>query len=157
MSRNLSATALQALYAQETGEVFLVLLTLTSPQMGSPIRVVNNTEDVVSNGNTFVKFPFDITFPDEGEDRAPVAQLRIDNIDRQIVQAVRDTTDVIKVTIEWIRAADPDTIEVSFPDFELTDVQYDELHVRGRLTLDSFLEEPFPADTFNPGGFPGMF
>lgn len=157
MSRDLTTTTRQAFYSQETGEAFLILLTFEESSLPEPIRVVNNPTDIVSGGDIYQAFPFEITLPDEGEDRAPTARLRIDNVDRSIVQAVRNAVDPIIVTMEIIRADDPDTIEVSFPDFELREVTYDALIVEGRLLLKSLRRRQYPADTFSPSGFPGLF
>ena len=63
MPRTLSNTARRALYAQETGEVFLLLLVISHPSLPAPIRVVNNSEDVVSGGFTYQRFPFELALP----------------------------------------------------------------------------------------------
>jgi hypothetical protein len=157
MSRNVSATARQAVYEAETGEAFLILLTLEHVDLSAPIRVSSDGVDTVSNGNTFTAFPFRLCLPEDSDERPPRAKLQIDNVDRQIVLAVRSVTGPISVKMEIVLASDPDTVEASFPDFELRDVSYDALVVEGELSLESFLREPFPAGRFTPGDFAGIF
>jgi len=157
MSRNLSLTAKQALNASETAEAFLILLTIDHADLTQPIRVSSDGVDTTSQSNTFVAFPFDLTLPDDMDNQAPRARLTIDNIDRQIVQAIRDIGGAPSVKIEIVRAADPDTIEASFPDFKLENVSYDAMTVQGELTLEDFTAEPFPARVFSPADFPGLF
>ena len=144
-------------FAQDTDEVWLVLITIDHDDLAQPIRVVNNTEDITSNGETFVGFPFDITLPDAREDAPPRARLVIDNVSREIAQAVRTITSAPTVTIEVVRAGDPDTVEQSWPFFKLRNVKWDVAQVSGDLTLEDFTREPYPAGIFSPASFPGLF
>lgn len=157
MSRDVSLSLRAAVNAPETDEVFLVLLTVDHAGLAQPIRVTSDAVDTMSRGETFVAFPFELTLPEDGEDRPPRARLRIDNVDRQIVKAVRSIASAPTVLMEIVRAAEPDTVEAVFPDFRLRDVIYDALTVEGELTLESFLAEPYPAATFSPADFPGLF
>ena len=157
MSRSITTTARQATYDAETSEAFLILLTLTHPDLAGPIRVVNNGVDVVSGGDTFIAFPFRLSLPTDSDERPPRARLSIDNVDRQIVTAVRQVSGPIGVLMEIVLASDPDTIEASFPDFELTEVRYDALVVEGDLGIEAFVREPFPGDRFTPSGYLGLF
>jgi len=75
MPRTLSNAALASMNAQATGEVWLVLLTLSHPTLATPIRLVNNNEDVVSRGSTFLAFPFEVELPGEDPDQPPKAML----------------------------------------------------------------------------------
>ena len=86
--------------------------------------MVNNTVAVVSGGETYSAFPFEISLPSQLEDAPPRARIRIDNISREIGQAIRDMTSAADVTIEVVRADDPDTIEVSWPQMRLTNARY---------------------------------
>lgn len=157
MSRNLSSGAIAALNAQETDEAFLVLLTIDHDDFSVPIRVCSDAVDVTSRSNSYVSFPFDLVLPDDTDNQSPRARLTIDNVDRQVVQAIRQIDTAPSVLIEIIRAADPDTVEASFPDFIMTDISYDALTVSGELTLEDFTAEPFPAGVFSPAEFPALF
>ena len=157
MSRAVSVTLKSAVNAPETGEAFLVLVTIDHADLAAAIRVTSDGVDTVSNGNTFVAFPFEISLPDSRVEGAPRAKLTIDNVDRQIVQAVRDISTAADVTVDVVLASDPDTVEASFPDFKLRDVTFDALTVTGELTVEHFAGEPYPAAIFSPANFPGLF
>lgn len=152
-----SNTFKQAAFLQETDDVFLVLLTIDHTDINPPIRVVNNNEDITSNGNVFVAYPFDIQLPDSMEDSPPRARLVIDNISREIAQAIRNISTPATVLIEIIRAADPDTIEMTFATFNLKNVKWDVFKVSGDLVMENMEIEPFPAGQFSPAYFPGLF
>lgn len=157
MSREISGPSLSAVLAQETGEAFLVLLTLDHPDLGQPIRVTSGGANLASGGHQYIAYPFDLTLPDEVQDRPPRARLVIDNVTREIVQGLRAIQSPVSVTIEIVRAADPDTIEVSYGGFVLRSVAYDALTVAGELVVDDFATEPYPAGRFVPSLFPGLF
>ena len=157
MPRSVSATLKQAAFAQETGEAVLELVTLDHPDLGGPLRMVNNLTDVVSRGNTFVAFPFMLTLPAEDEDRAGEARLTIDNVSGEIAAALRSISSPATVTLEVVLASSPDTVEASAPDYQLRDVTIDVGQVSGRLTLEDFESEPYPAGRMSPLRFPGLF
>ena len=155
MSRTLSADTLAALYAQATDECFLLLLTLTLGS--STYRFVNNTEDVVSDGDTYAAFPFKITLPTEEAQQLPRVELVCDNVSQELVAAIRSISSPPTVVLEVIRAADPDTIEAGPFEFQWHGAQYDALLIRAQLGFEPLLSEPFPAARFTPSKFPGLF
>ena len=157
MSRILSGPAQQALFAQETGDAFIVLLTISHDALAEPIRVTSDEVIAVSDGESFVPFPFDLVLPTDIDSKSYRAKLVIDNIDRSIVQAVRSLATAPSVLIQIVRAATPDVIEAQFVDFTLTNVTYDSWRVQGDLTVEDFTAEPYPATLFSPGLFPGLF
>ena len=157
MSRSLSAASLQALYAPETAEAFLILLTLSHAQLATSIRVTSNTQDVSSRGQLFLAYPFDLSLPDDQDRRPPRARLKIDNIDRQIMLSVRQLNTAPNVLMEIIRAASPDIVEAKFQDFRLVNVTYDSQIIEADLTIEDFTAEPFPSASFSPSLFPALF
>lgn len=157
MARTLSGPAVRAVMAQDTAEVFLLLLTIAHATLADDIRLVCNTVDIVSRGQTYIGLPFEITLPSEQEDRVPQMRLRVDNVNREIVQAVRTMTSPATVTVEVILASSLDTVEASFAGFTLRAVTYDALVVEGTLALEDVLSEPYPEGTFTPNLFPAIF
>lgn len=143
-------------FAADTGDVWLVLVTIEHDDLSAPIRVVNDTVNLTSRGDLFTAFPFDVTLPDSREDAPPRARLVIDNASREIAQAVRSIGGAPTVTLEVVRAADPDTVEISWPFFSLRDVKWNVGSVSGELVVEDFTSEPYPAGVFSPASFPGL-
>ena len=153
----ISSGARQDLFDQETGEAFIILLTLSHVDLSIPIRVCNNGVNIISNGDTYFALPFEISLPsDEGGD-IPRAVVRIDNVNRAMVIAIRSISTSPTVQMDIIRASAPNVLEVSFPDFIFTGISYDAFTISGDLTLENFLLEPYPAGVFDPSRFPGGF
>lgn len=166
MGRTLSLNMKRAIFSQETGEVVVCLLKLDHADLAAPLRLSSDpTIELSSGGRGTVHLgadyhflPFDITLPDELEDRPPTARLSVDNVDRQIVQAVRSVSSgPIDVELRIVLASDPDTIEVGPMSFKARNVEYDESRVSATLAFEDVLSEPFPAQLITPNNFPGLF
>lgn len=155
--RALTPAAVRALTAQETGEVFLMLVTIAHPNLTPTLYFVNDTVDLVSRGNTFLGWPFQLALPEEREDSLPTVQLQIDNVDRQIMQGIRALTTAPTVTLEVVLASSPDTVEAGGFNFTLRGVDYDALVITGTLAPEDILNEPAVWQTFSPANFPGLF
>ena len=146
-----------AVFAQETGEAFLTLLTIDHDDLADPIRLSSDGVDTTSNGETFVAFPFRFVAPPMAPDKDPFARLEVDNVSREIIEAVRGLSSAPTIDVDMVRASDPDTVEASFPQFLLNDITYDRTVVSGTLVVEILSAEPFPAHAFMPSGFPGLF
>ena len=157
MSRSVSSIFRSAVFSQETDEVFLLLLTIDHDDLAEPIRVSSDAVDTVSRGNTFVAYAFDLTLADDTDDGPQQMRISIDNVDRMIVEAVREISSPPDVTVEVVLHSDPDTVEVSFDGFTLTDVSYDVFTVSGTISTQSYLNEPYPGGSVLPSNFPGAF
>ena len=155
--QRLPQTFRQAVFASETDEVVLPLLTISHPDLGDDIRVVNNWEDIYSRGMRFVKMPFEVILPDESDDRPPRAQLRIQNVTREIVEHIRTVDTAVSVKIEIIMASTPDEPEATFSGLQLGQVEADAFFISGDLTVADLTTESYPARNFSPASFPGIF
>ena len=112
----------------------------------------------ISGGNTYLPFPFRITLPDESDEAPPRVTLSIDNIDRQIVEAVRSVDgDPISVSMSVVMASTPNTVEAGPINLSLRSVTYDAMVVEGQLQHEDILLDAFPGDDFTPANFPGLF
>lgn len=166
--RTLSLTMRQAMAAQETGQVVIVLLTISHPIMGgASFRVSSDPTQkfsdapleygTISRGNSFIFLPFSITLPDDASERAPATQIQIENVTRQLVELIRSVSSRATVRIELVLASSPNIVEVAFPQFDLGSVSYNADTVTLELTMDSMTSEPYPSGTFDPSSFPALF
>ena len=155
--RSTSLTFREAIYSQQTNEVFIVLVEIDHDDFASPIRVCNNSEDITSNGNVYVAYPFQIELPSDEDGDIPQAQLVIDNVDRSLTEAIRSIQSPPTVRIMVVLVSDPDTVEIDLPGFVFTNISYDVMTITGIISIENFLNEPFPGDIFTPTQFPGLF
>ena len=159
MSRSLSTAAKNAIFAQETSSAFLLTLTIDHDDLDDPLRFVNDNQDITFDGDVYTAYPFLIDLPaDTGEEISRVT-LTIDNVDRQIVETIRELTTAPSVDLEVLHQpyGGSATKEAGPFSFTLKDSVYDVLVVTGTLSYEDILDEPFPGDTFSPPDFPGLF
>lgn len=156
MARNLSTAATTSINAQSTEEVWLTLLTIDSPELTVPLRFVNNNESLVSRGDVYLAFPFDLEFPGQDEENPGEARLTIDNIDRSIVNFIRTIFTPPSVSIEVVLASSPSTVEAGFYNMTLRNVTYDAKAVSGLLKFEDIVVEPVTY-AMTPERFPGQF
>ena len=139
------------------GEVFLDLLTITHPTLGSPIRLVNNTSNVVSRGHVFTKSAFNFTPPAQVEDGEPTAMIEIENVSRIIEEVLSGLTSEPTVTGEVVLARSPDSVQIGPFELPLSSAELTQHSIR--LTLgyaNPLLLRVFPNVRYNSSDFPGL-
>ena len=166
MSRSLSTAARGAMFAQQTSEVFIVLLTISHSSFDDDIRVASDSYEVlpvagsrgvISRGDEYVFIPFDITLPQQDDSGVSKATLSVDNVGRELMAAIRAADSAVTVKIEVILASDVDTVEISLDDLRLDSVKYNAFTVSGDVSMDYYDLEPCPKQRFTPSDFPGVF
>ncbi len=156
MSNTLSAELLAQLYAQESNDPFLTLVTLSHDSFDD-IRLVNNTENIISNGLEFIAFPMRITLPkDDGETLREVA-IEFDNVGLELIEEIRTVTDFIDVSLQMVLASIPDEIQFSFNELKIQSITYNSKRVSAKLFMDSFLNTEISGEKYTPLIFPGLF
>jgi hypothetical protein len=152
----LSSIAITEISAQECETAWLVLLTISHPDLPVPIRVTSDAVATTSSGNVYTAFPFDITLPEDIEGRAPQARLSIDNTSQEIIAALRGLITPPTISIYIVRADAPDIIERQWSGLEWRTSQYNLGIITGTLTVEDLSTEEFPYVTFD-GRFKGLF
>lgn len=160
MPRVLSTALRSATLAQNTDEAVIMLLRIDHASLGNfAYRLCGDLVPLVSRGETYVPFPFELALPDDVEERPPRAQLTVDNVSREIVRFVRNLPSGTPPTveIELVRALAPNTVEATWGPFTLSEPSYDALTVSGELMADDRSQEPFPEGRYTPNFFPALF
>ena len=160
---NLSNAAKTAMTAPETDEVLLNLLTISYDGQAI-LRVVDDKQNIVSNGNTYVACGFTVLLPDQTTDGNKTCRLQIDNADISIYKAIksaviqsRNEKKEITCTAAVIMASEPDNYIEGPLNFILRNINADVNAVTGEL-YDSYMhDKKFTTLTYNPNDFPGLF
>lgn len=150
--------ARDSLVAVDTPEVWLVLLTMTA-DTGAVFRVVNNNQNINSNGNLFSAYAFEITLPDDSLESDPQVKLSIDNVDQLLTDFLRSAGQPPKFKLQIILASSPNNIEIELADMVLRNVTWTQSKITGTLRLDDIWNTKFPSvgETYDPQQFPGLF
>ena len=153
----LSATAIHEAFTEHSHVSWHVLLDIEHADLTGPLRFVNSRSDIVSNGNTYYSFPFEIVLPDVDGDTPQKASLRIDNISREVYAAIWALDPSPSVTISVCLSSQPDVIEYQTGRLYLNQVTADEMVLEGDLTPLQYSRESWPGAVVNPARFPGLW
>lgn len=154
----LSSAAIQSAQDLTTSEVWLLLLEIDHDDLATPFYLVNNTESIVHETNTYIAYPFSIVLSTDDGERLPKVQLTIDNVDRTLVNTIRSISDSPTVIVKLVLADTPDYVELEITDLILREVEYDAYTITGTLYADDILNSRHPADTISlSGGYNGLF
>lgn len=144
--------------ASETDKLVLALLTIQHPNITTR-RYVNDTADIVSNGDTYSAFPFSVVLPSDTESEASSIEVVLSNVTLEATEdarliagsGIRATADLVLVDYD-----NPDTELLSFKGYEIPSMPYDKATATFRMVVETFLYTPFPDATYTPGTTPGI-
>ena len=134
-------------------EIPFVCLTFDHPTLGTPVRCVNNTENVVRSAGTFIAFPFTYRDYIRGDHDFPTGEITADNVDRTIMTALRGLPAPLPtVTYECVLSGAVNTVVEGPMEFVILGFSATVHTISLRIALDySFLTDAFPKDIFSPG------
>lgn len=165
--RVLSLNFRKALFAQESSEVPIFLLTITHPELDEPILLTTDptariTTDplvygTVSRSQTYLYAGVDVSLPDEQDRAPPASKLTVSNVTRDLIPLARSISTPAAVRIEAVLASALDTVEMTFPVMDMSNLVADVMTLTFDLTVDALVTEPYPSGGFSPGYFPGLF
>jgi hypothetical protein len=155
----MSRTITTNLFNQITNQInddplLLIIRVFESPDT---VYLVNNTEDITSNLQVYQAFPVKVTLADDDGDSQAQVQVEFDNVSLELLDEIRSIITPIPCEIDLVLASDPDTIEIALRDLLIRDITYNAQTIKGTLTADDFLNSRFPADTYTPTDYPGIF
>jgi hypothetical protein len=165
----LSPTIKAAMFSQETDEVIIALISVMHPDVPTTVlgRVSSDPTlqvsvdpllyGTISRGQAYWFIPFQLTLPEIAEDTPPTAKLVIDNVEREFVALLRSVTRPPLLLIELVLASSPDYVEMSLGNLKILQFENTAKSIVMTLGYQSLTTEPFPAGSFVPAQFPGLF
>lgn len=153
---DLSNEFIAQVYAQESDDPFLSLLTLTHSSFGT-VNLVNNSEQITSNSVVFSPFPFQLTLPADDGEAIKDIQLELDNASIELIGAFRSIRDYIQVNVKLVLASNPDLVEVEISELKISGIEYTGTTITATLMLDKFLGTEIGCEKYTPTLYPGLF
>jgi hypothetical protein len=120
------------------------------------MRFVNNNEDVVSRGNTYLAFPFEFKLPVDDGERQPTIQIQAANSSQEFIEAVRAVLEPPMVKLEIVLSTSPDDVEKVVDFLHLDNVSYDALQITFTLQPINILARNFPNTSYTAVEFPDL-
>ena len=158
MPRDYSDTFKEVANSTGAAEAPLLLLEITHADLSQPIRVVNDNQDLVSNGDTYIAMAFRARLPDDLEQGLPRATLAIDNVGRLLTDWIESSGggQGAQVRMMQVLRSDPDTIEFDIT-MDLSNVSMNMTEVVGTLGFEDLLNRPGVPLSYRPDTTPGIF
>ena len=139
-------------------ETPVILLTLDHPGLPEPVRVVNNTEELVSNNKRYIAFPFSVTLPDDFENRLPRARIEISNVGREVMYWLETSNGGAgsTATFDQVLPSDPDNIVYSVT-MSLFNITADNTVISAELGYENLFAKAAVQVSYRPFNSPGLF
>ena len=144
--------------SSEAAEVPLVLLEIDHEDLSTPIRVVNDRDNLTSNGDLYVGYAFNFAGFNDPERGLAEAELVLDNVGRELVDWIEaaNLRTPTTVRIQLALRSDPDELAFETVMF-LDDLTMDQRTVSGRLSYGVKLDEPAVVTRYTAQTAPGLF
>lgn len=158
MPRSYSLTARRRLSETSAAELPLFLLEISHTDLPDPVRVVGDSQDLLSNGFTYVGMAFRISLPDERQGQQPRAELSIDNVGRELMQWVEGSAGGrgARVRIMQVLRSSPNVVEWEI-EMELSNIRANASEVTGELGFPLLLDVPAVQVRADSTVMPGIF
>lgn len=158
MARQLSTAGTRNVLATSADEPLLQLIEITHPELAVPARLVNDTIDLVVEGNTFVACRFDLSLPDDLDEQTPTAKLEVDNIGRELTYWLEVSRGGKGAKCRLIMAlrSTPSNLEFDMT-MDLTGLSITNTRVSGDLGFKNTLMQAGVTVRYDPSTAPGIF
>lgn len=136
----------------------LIFLEVSANSFPEVLRIVNDTQDWVSNGVTYIGAPFGFKLPDDTMGQIPRAVLTIDNVGRGMTQDLEALVpgDLVMAKIMISDRANPNIIERSYY-LPMAGVSVNTRTVTANCGYDQIMRQQAVRLRYNPFTAPGAF
>lgn len=137
---------------------FLELMVIDHASFASPVRIVNDTRDWVIGGNTYVALPFGIKLPTQAQQENPRAQIRIDNVGRELTAAIEGLPvgASLLATLQLVSRATPTVVDYEFI-AQLSGINITPTLVTANMGPDDTMRQTAVRIRFDPVNAPALF
>lgn len=144
--------------ATSADEPMVMLIEVTHPDLAVPARYANNSEDIVCQGNLYIKSGFTITLPDDVDQQVPGAQVSVENISRDLTTwlEISNGGRGAKLRIMAVLPSEPNILQVDMK-MDLGRLSINNETVDGELGYKNSMMRPAVGVRYDPISSPGVF
>jgi hypothetical protein len=173
MPRAVSLNARMSIDAAASGDVEVVLIRITHPDMDEVVRLstdptvrIDGADPVVygtlstwmtGDGSPFLFCLVSAVTPDDKDDSPPQAALMFDNVDQDIGAVLRGFVTPATCDMAVVLAATPNRVEAEWQGFQIMSAGGDAGTISLTISQESIAAEPWPAGRMTRQRFPGLF
>lgn len=158
MPRSYSTIYLEELNRTSGSEPLLLVVEINHADLATPARFVNDTQDLVSNGDTYYGAPFRYVLPNNPEQGNSTAQIQVDNVGRDLMAWIELSAggEGATITLGQVLRSNPDNIEWAVT-LDLTNIRADAFTVTADLGFKNLYEQSAIALSYTPAAAPGLY
>lgn len=158
MSRDLSNQFQKEINVADPCDVVVYALEFNSPNLATPVRINNAGEDIVSQGDTYIFCPFNISIPDDRDGQLPQANVEISNVGRDIIRWIEQTQggEDVEIIIKVFLKSTPDVIEIQLC-CSMDNISISPYTISARIGYEDILNKPAVGWAFTRRTTPGLF
>jgi len=136
----------------------LLFLSVTAPSLLAPLRIVNDTQDWVSQGVEYLGVPFSFKLPDDTRGQSPRAQLVLDNVGRGISEDLEALApnELMMARFMLSDRADPNVYERDYY-IPVTSILVAGATASAQCGVDHLMRQQAVRLRANPFTLPGIF
>ncbi len=136
----------------------LLFLSISAPSFAEPLRIVNDTQDWVSQGIPYLGVPFSFKLPDDTRGQSPRAQLVLDNVGRGISEDLEalGPNELMMARLMVSDRADPNVYERDFY-LPVTSISVSGATASAQCGVDFLMRQQAVRLRANPFTLPGIF
>lgn len=136
----------------------LLFLSVTAPSLPAPLRIVNDTQDWVSQGVEYLGVPFSFKLPDDTRGQSPRAQLVLDNVGRGISEDLEALApnELMMARFMLSDRADPNVYERDYY-IPVTSILVAGATASAQCGVDHLMRQQAVRLRANPFTLPGIF
>lgn len=152
-----AATAARLQRTNDSGGV-LALLELDHAALSAPVRLVSDTRDHVIGGVMYIGLAFTLNLPRDVAKEAPRAQLRMDNVGRDLTAELERLPPgaALQATLKLVHRTAPTVVDYQFT-APLSGIRVDTATVTASMSPGDLLRRPAVKLRHDPVASPGLF
>jgi hypothetical protein len=156
--RAYSAQYKSTLAATSAPETPIVLLEITHPDLPTPVRVVNDSQNLTSNGLEYIACPFRCLLPDDIENQLPKATLAVDNVGRELMYWIETSAGGYGAQARFMQVmrSRPDLVEYDIT-LDMSNIKATSTQITADLGFENIFTRPAITMRYDPFTAPGVF
>lgn len=158
MPRNYSDEYKSTLSSVNSPEIPYVLLEIHHADLTEPVRVINDTQDLTSNGKLYIGCPFRALMPDDFENQLPKSSIAIDNVSKDLMYWIEQSGGAKGSTVRFMQVmrSRPDLIEWEIT-MNLYNISCTPKEITGELGYENLFTKPAVSMQYRNSNSPGIF
>ena len=152
-----AATAKKLHQVDDNGGV-QVLLKIDHAALSAPVRLVNDTRNLVTLGDTYIGLLFSVTLPNDKAREVPRAKLQMDNTGRELTAELERLPPgaALMATLMIVHRSTPGVVDYQFM-APLSGLRVDQSAVSATMGPDDLMRRPATLLRFDPVTAPALF